>query len=489
MKGLDLVVDAVSGTLGPKGRNVFLMDATLPIITNDGVTVANKIVLADPKEDSGAWCVRNITSKQNEDVGDGTTTVAVLYQAIIQECLQRPENPMEIKDSLKAAGEKILKTLASKSVKITKEDVEKVALIASENKEIAKIITEIINKIGEKAVINVEDSKTFATEYEITDGYEAPVGFMSPHFINDKKSGRAVYTDIPVLVTEKKISNIVDIEPLFNIFKENNISSCVIVCNDIDDSMLGMLVMNKNMGRFNSLVIRGNGFVLEDIEGATGAIMVSDSKGVTFQNITLNCLGKARKVVCDANKCLFIGNSEASKNYAEILDTKADNEPNQYVRKRIKDRVAKLRGGIAIIKVGAPTDLERDYLKFKAEDSIKSVQAALEEGIVEGAGLALWRIAQEMKPKTAGEEILKKALTSPFRKIVENTGKDYTEIVTNMPEGKGYNAKTDTYADMFAEGIIDPSKVERCALENAISSASTLITTFCLISEKDDKKV
>lgn len=487
VKGMDIAADAVCGTLGPKGLNVFL-DGGIPKITNDGATIANEIVLEDKLENAGAYIIRNISSQQNDDVGDGTTTVACLTQSIIHECLKRPENPMLIKQSLKDAGEVALKALAKKSIKITKKDIEKVALISSENKLIASLVTEIIDKLGEKAVINVEDSKTFTTDYEIVDGYEANVGFMSPHFINDKKMSRAVYQDIPVLVTEKKISNIGDIAPLFEAFKKESITSCVIVCEDIDDAMLGIFVANKNMGTFNSLVIRANGPLLQDIEGATGARAVSDSNGLTFKNLQVSDLGRVKKIVCDAHKTVFMGNGASSKVRAIEMESRADNEPNMYLAKSLRSRAAKLRGGIAVLRIGAPTDFERDYLRLKAEDTVKAVQAALEEGVVEGGGMTLWRIASEMRPKTVGEEVLKASLANPLKRIIENCGKDYTAIIKDLPDGKGYDAKNDCYADMIKEGIIDPSKVERCAVENAVSTASVFITTHAVICDIPPKE-
>ena len=486
--GLDKTANAVSGTIGPRGRNVFIGDQMTPKVTNDGHTIASQISFPDKLEELGSYVVRNTSGQQNDDVGDGTTTVTVLLQSIIHEALKRPENPMQIRTSLNEAGKKLLKILAKKSIKINKADILKVALISAENEELAKLITEIINKLGEKAIINVEDSKTFATDYEVVDGYEAHVGFMSPHFITDKKTARAVYSDIPVLVTEKKISNISDIAPLFEQFKKAGIGQCVIVCEDIDDAMLGVFVVNKNMGQFNALVIRATGPLLLDIEGATGAKAISNNNGITFASVKLEHLGKAKKIVCDANKTLFLGNKESAHRHALNLEKQADNEANMFVAKKLRERVAKLRGGVAVLRIGAPTDLEREYLKFKAEDSVKAVQAALAEGVVEGGGMTLWRIASDMKPKTIGEEILKKALTAPLRKIIENAGKDYAEIIRNLGQKEGYDAKEDKYVDMIKAGIIDPTKVERCALENAISNAGSFITTFCVISDYVEPK-
>lgn len=498
--GLGKAAQAVAGTIGPKGLNVYLDDPIQPKITNDGFTIAGNVRLKDKQEDAGAYVIRNITSQQNEDVGDGTTTVAVLTNAIIQECLKRPENPMTIKASLKEAGDEVLKMLQEKAVKLDKADIKKVALISSEDEQIAQLITEIIEKLGENAVVNVEDSKTFDTEYEIVDGYEAHVGFMSPHFITDKKANRAVYTDVPVLVSETKISSITDIAPIFEMFKNEGISNCIIVAEDIDDSILGILVQNKLMGTFNSLVIRAQAWLLQDIEGATGAKAISASTGVTFKNFTKDQLGFTKKIVCDANKTVFTTDGEISKQYAAWLSLQAEGEQNQFQAKKLEERAAKMRGGVAVLKIGASTDFERDYLRLKAEDSVKAVQAALEEGIVEGGGMTLWRIASEMTPKTIGEEILKKALTAPFKQILENAGKDYSEVVANMQLVEksvnneandygliGYDAKSDLFVNMIKSGIIDPAKVERCAVENAVSSVSTFITTFATIIDIPDE--
>ncbi len=483
LKGLDTVANAVGGTIGPKGRNVYVDDPVQPKITNDGFTIAAKMQLPDKQEDAGAYVIRNVCGQTNDDAGDGTTTTAVLTQALIHECLARPENSMLISQSLKQAGNKALKLLAKQAVKLKKEDIEKVALISSEDKGIARLITEIIEKLGDKAVVNVEDSKTFGSDYEIVDGYEAHVGFMSPHFITDRKAAKAIYTDIPVLVSERKIANLQDIAPIFEMFKKEGISQCVIVCDDIEDSILGMLVQNKLMGTFNSLVIRATGPLLVDIEGATGAKAISATSGLSFKAFKRQDLGYAKKVVCNANTTLFATDGAAAKYYAAQLESQADNEPNQYAVKKLRERVAKLRGGVAVLRIGASTDFERDYLRLKAEDSVKAVQAALAEGVVEGGGMALWQIAEGLEPKTIGEEILKKALQAPLRKILDNAGLDYTEVVMDMPPGQGYNAKANKYANLREEGIIDPAKVERCALENAISASATFITTHAVVTE------
>lgn len=509
LEGFDESANAIGGTMGPCGRNVFI-DGNIPRITNDGAKIGNEIIFEDRVKNAGAYIIRNVSAQQNDDVGDGTTTVSVLTQAILHECLKRPENVMEIQKSLKKAGEKVLKMLAKKGKKISKKDVEKVALISAENTLLARLISEIIEKLGDKAVINIEDSKTFSTTYEVTDGYEVHLGFMSSRFITDKKTARAIYSDVPILCTEKKISNLSDIAPIFNMFafetdkegkvladpngkpipSKNPITSCVIVCDDIDDALLGMFVQNYEMKTFNILVIRATSLFLEDIAGYVGAKLISNTTGINFQNYKREYLGFAKKVISDANKTLFLGNGFSHKQYVKELSVKADGEPNIYTQENMKKRVAKLAGGIAVLKIGASTDTEREPLKDKAEDSVKATQAALEEGIVEGGGITLYRISAELKPKTIGEQILKKALTAPLRKIVENAAKDYTEVIKNMPEGLGYDAKEDRYVDMMKVGIIDPIKVERCAVENAVSAVAEFITVFLTIVDHvpTDKK-
>lgn len=483
VKGIDIACQAIGSTLGPKGLNAYLENSIQPIITNDGFSIAMKVVLKDKQEDAGAYMVRNLCSQQNEDVGDGTTTIAVLFQSIIHECLKRPENRMEIKESLKLAGEKVLKILSKKSVKIAKEDIEKVALISSENKEIAKYISEIIQKLGDKAVINVEDSKTLGTSYEIVDGFEIPFGYMSPY----ASLGKLTYTDVPVLVCESKISTPQPLSTLFQKLLEQGIKSCVIACSEIEDATLGVLGINKMKGVFDSVVIQLNSNELKAIAGATGATLVSQQAGVNFQKLALEHLGKAQKVVVDKNKTIVMGEKGAAEKYAEILSQELENEPNMYLQKKLEDRIARLNGGVAILRIGAPTDFERDYLRLKAEDAVKATQAAAEEGVVDGGGMCLWRIAQDLEPRTVGEEILKKALQTPFRKILENAGVDYTEIVEGITDSLGYNAKIGKHVNMSEDGLLDPAKVERLVVENAISAASTVITMHCLITEDETK--
>jgi chaperonin GroEL len=487
LKGLNICADAVALTIGPKGHNVYFETDLGYESTNDGATIADKIVLKNKQQDAGAWVIRNITAKQNDEVGDGTTTVAVLTQALIREILKRPENPMLIMEFLNSALSKALELLKQKTRKLEVNDIERVALISSENKEIAHLIAEIFNKLGEKAVINVEDSKTFLTDYEIIDGFEANAGFLSPHFINDKKSGKAIYENIPVLVTENKISNISDVHEFQEILKEKKIAQCVIVCDDIDDSMLGVYVNSKNMGLFQSLVIKASGETLKDIEGVTGATRISNSTGKSFHNIKYEDFGFAQKVIADANKTLFLGNSKASKEYANLIEQFTQNETNQYIDKKNKERIARLRAGIASLRIASPTDLQRIYLRRKAEDAVKAVAAAIEEGICEGGGITLWRIASELSAEDIGQRILKTVLIEPIKRIIDNAGLDYSDIMINKPLDLGFDAKSSKYVSMMDEGIIDPVKVIRCALINAVSAASIFCTTKCVITDYENR--
>lgn len=483
VRGIDITANAVGGTLGPKGRNVYVDDAIQPKWTNDGATIATNVVLKDPLENAGAKLVKNCCGQTNDDAGDGTTTTAVLLQSLVHESLKRPENPMEIRTSLLEASKKVVKAIKSRSTKIDKKDIEKVALISAENRPLATAISEIINTIGEDAVITVEDSYDGLISYDIIEGYEAGVGFMTPAFINQNNKAQCIMTDVPVFVTDKKISTVGDIKPMWDRFQKKGISNCVVVCDDIENAVLGVFTISKRAGAFNTLVIRATGDLLKDIEASVGATRVSDTTGVTFHNMDEGHLGYAKKVICDANKTIFIPkDSSKSVDYANNLQKLADIEPNMYLQKRLQKRVSQLRGGVAVLKIGA-SDFEREYLKDKADDAIRASKSALQEGIVEGGGLCLWRIAQELKPKTIGEEIFKKALTAPFKKIIDNSGKDYAEVVKNMPEGSGYDAKANEYMPLIENGIIDPAKVERCAVENATANCAQFITGFCSITD------
>lgn len=485
LKGFNQVAEAVSGTLGPCGRNVMIDDSILPHITNDGSTIASAITLKDKFENLGAWVVKNTSSQTNEDAGDGTTTTAVLLQEIVKQALQRPENPMVIKNSLQEACKKIVEKLKETSKPISIKDIYKVALISSENEEIAKIVTDIITKVGVEGVIVVEESKTYETTSEIQEGYELNSGFVSPYFANDNTGTKAIYDNVSILVAHKKIGTIQDITPLFNQMQEQGKGEIVIVCEEIDPQILGILVVNKIQGKLNVLVIKTTGQNLEDIAAATGSSLISDTTGITFDKIDINKhLGVADRVICSEKKTLFVAKNKTGEELANRLREQAEICNNQFEKEMLLKRVAKLTGGIALIKIGSTTDLDRVYKKHKTDDTVAAVRAALQEGIVEGGGMALWKIGTLLGAETVGEEILKQALKAPLKKIIENAGKDYTEIITKLPENYGYDAKNDCYRDLLEADIIDPTKVERVALENAVSNASIFITTHCAICDE-----
>lgn len=490
-RGINIATDAVGGTLGPQGRNVFIDDQLMPKITNDGVTVANAITLSDKFENMGVWMVKNICSQTNDEAGDGTTTTAVLFRAMVDECFLRPENPMLLKASLSNAVKSLIPQIKAQSRKVSgREDIARISAISSESDDISAILTEIITKKGHDTLITVDDSRTFESYYELTNGYEAQVGYMSPYMVTDFKSQRAIYKDAKVFCSEKRIGSNGDIKPLFDQLSSAKITSLVMIVDDIDMSVLGMLVQNKLQGNFSVLVIRATGPLLKDIASFTGSTLVSDETGVSFSNVEIKRhLGQADSILSDNKKTLFVANHPSSRTQIKRLEGERSFTKNEIDQKSLTKRIAKLKGSVAVIKVGAPTDLEREYLKDKTEDAINAVKSAVEEGIVEGGGMCLYRIAESMVPESPGEEVLEKALRAPLKKILENAGKDYAAVLKSMPSKMGYDAKIGAYRDMIRAGIIDPAKVERVSLENAVSAVSTFITTHCAITDKpDDKK-
>lgn len=485
LKGFKKTAEAIIGTLGPCGQNVFIDDPYTPRITNDGATIANSISFPDKFENLGAWIVKNTSSQTNDDVGDGTTTTAVLLNGIVDEALNSSENPMMIKVSLQEAVKEVVKKIKESSTPITKDDVYKIALISSENEEIAKIVSLVINNIGKDGVVKVEESKTFETYFEMQEGYKADVGFISPHFANDGKGAEAIYSDVLVLCCQKKISTLGDLK-FFDLLKKEEVGQLVIVCEDIDQSILGVLIANKMQGFFSSLVVRANGSNLEDIAATVGATIISEGNGKNYNNLTLEDFGKAEKVICGQKETLFIAKKGAEQ--ANRLKAIAETIDNQFEKKALIERAAKLTGGIAVIKIGALTDTDRGYKKDKTDDTVAAVKAALTEGIVEGGGMTLWRISEAMEAKTTGEKILKTALKAPLQTIIKNCGKEYQEVIDKMPAGEGYDARNDKYVKMIDNGIIDPAKVERVSLENAVSNASLFITAHCAITDAPIEK-
>jgi len=481
--GLNIACDAAGGTLGPKGKNVYIDDPMVPKITNDGHTIISHIELPDKLENMGLKIAKSSCARTVDEAGDGTTTTAVLLQAIMRECMKRPENPMVIRKSLLEALPKILVSIKKSSHKIDKKDIKKVALISSEDEVLATAISNILQKLGSDATVKVEDALDNTTSVSMTDGYEASVGYLDPRFSNNKTKAICEMKNVPVVVCEKKISAMSDLKRILELFEAASISEGVFVVEDIDNAILGQFLLWKMSGQLSCCVIRAQGDVLKDIEACVGATRVSDSTGVSFQKIDIRHFGKCKEIISNDNKTLFIPeDSKKSKTYVGVLKQRAAEERNSYVKEKLIRRASQMTGSIAVLKIGSP-DFNREYLKDKADDAIRACKAALEEGIVDGGGMCLYRIAETLKPKTIGEEILKKALSSPLRKIIENAGEDYAEIIKDMPKGQGYDAKRGCYANMIECGIIDPTKVERSSLSNALSNAANLITSHASISE------
>jgi chaperonin GroEL len=487
MNGFNKTADAICSTLGPAGGNVFADDPIQPEMTNDGKKVGESISFPNKFENAGAWVVKNTCSQTDDEVHDATTTTACLLKAIVHESLKRPENPVFIKSSLKDSSLGIIEAIKASSIPVTLEDTYKVALTSSEDPEIATLVSDMIKKLGAKASITVEQSITSETTSEVVNGYEANVGFMSTDFINNKEEAKAIYEDVPILVSRTKFSNVMDIKTLFDGMQTQKIGKIVIVCEEMAESILGLMSINNKIGNLNILVIKATGTILEDIAAITGATIISETTGVTFATLKVpEHLGTAQKIICGEKKTVFM--ADKGKEYIARLEVLAESIPNQFEQKKIQERIAKLSGGVGVIRIGANTDLDRGYKKDKCDDTIGAVKSALEEGVVEGGGMTLWRIAHALESKTVGEEIIKKALSAPLRTILENAGKDYTEIITKMPQGMGYDAKNDTYTNLIENGIVDPAKSERVALKNAISNASMFITSSAFIVDAKIEK-
>lgn len=482
-KGIDIACNAIKSTLGPKGRNAFIDNQIAPKITNDGVTIAESIHLEDELENMGAWLVKNTSAQTNEDAGDGTSTTAVLLQSIIDESMKRPESPMDIKRSLAATGKRVEKWITDMAKPVKDEQIEAVATISAESPEIGKLIADIIAKVGKNTPVYIEDNKFSEIEYEVVEGLETKVGYAHNLFITNPKDGTAEHDNIAVFATDRRIGSVPDIKVLLELLDVNKITSLVFLTSDMDNSVLGTFVLHKAQGHFNALIIKVRGNELEDMAAACGATLISDSSGLKFQDVKLEHLGRAKRIVASDKKTLIIGTGDVkSKQAVDMLRIAANNTKNIYEAKALNKRADALAGGIAIIRVGAHTDSEREYTKYKIEDAVNATKSAIEEGLVEGGGMCLYRIANKIKGNSIGDEILKTALKSPLRAIIENAGVDYTDVIKHLSSSKGYNADTGKNVDMFKTGIVDPAKVTRCAFQNALSSASTFVTAEVAIA-------
>jgi chaperonin GroEL len=509
-RGVNLVADAVKVTLGPKGRNVVLEKKWgSPTITKDGVTVAKEVELEDPFENMGAQLCREVASKTNDVAGDGTTTATVLAQAIVAEGLKYVAaggNPILVKRGIEMAVEKAVEEIKKHAIPVsTKEDVEHVASIAGNDPEIGKVIAEAMEKVGKDGVITVEESKGTTTTLEVVEGMQFDRGYISPYFITDPERMEAVLEDCYILIHEKKVSNAQDLIPLLEKIA-NSRKPLLIIAEDVEGDALATLVVNKIRGVLNVAAVKAPGFgerrkaMLEDIAILTGGKFLSEDLGIKIENVDMSMLGHAKKVIVAKEETTIVegaGSRDAVMGRINQIKKQIEETESNYDREKLQERLAKLAGGVAVIKVGAATETELKEKKHRFEDALSATRAAVEEGIVPGGGVTYLNIIPaldgigETPDEQHGAAIVRRALEEPLRQIAENAGLEgsvVVERVKNMEKGWGLDALTGEYVDMVKAGIVDPVKVTRSALQNAASIAGMLLTTEALVVEKPEKK-
>lgn len=515
--GFDKVADTVKATLGPKGRNVILDKGFgTPTITNDGVTIAKEIELEDKFENIGASLIKEVADKTNEAAGDGTTTSTVIAQALLREGLKFVEtgiSPIGIRQGMEKAKDEIIKILQKNSKKIgSKEEISQVATISAESKEMGEMIAGVMQEVGNDGVITVEESQTFGFSKEVVEGMNFGKGYVSPYMITNVEDQTAEIKEPYILITDKKISAIADILPILEKVAQQGKKEMVIIAEEIEGEALATLVVNKLRGVLNVLAIKAPEFgdnrkqMLEDIAILTGAQVISEEKGMKLDKVELGMLGKVQKIISTKDDTTIIGGKGKKKDIearVEQIKAQIQKSDSDYDKEKLKKRMAKLSGGVAVIKVGAATETELTYIKHKMEDALSATRAAVEEGIVAGGGTALAKAASQVSIKgsafenneyRSGYEILIKALSEPLKQIVSNAGNRdasvvLNEIVKEKNANFGYDAREDKFeADMVKAGIIDPLKVTRTALENAISVVAMLLTTEAVITDMAEKK-
>ncbi|MBU1177567.1 MAG: chaperonin GroEL [Patescibacteria group bacterium] len=510
-RGVDKLANAVKVTLGPKGRNVVLDKGFgSPEITNDGVTIAKEIELENKFENIGAEIVKEVASKTNDLAGDGTTTATLLTQAIITQGLKNVAagaNPLAIKKGIEKGVKAVIEELKKISKIVAgKAEIAQVATISAEDSEIGDLIADAIQEIGKEGVITVEESQTIGLTKEVVKGMRFDKGYVSPYMITNTEKMHAEYSDPYILITDKKISSIQEILPLLEKITQSGKKDIVIISEDVDGDALTTLIVNKLRGTFNALAIKAPGFgdrrdeMLEDIAILTGGQVISEKVGLKLENAEIKMLGTARKVITDKeNTTIVEGQGKKPEIEARInqIKTELDKSDSDFDREKLQERLAKLAGGVAVLKVGAATESEQKYKQAKTEDALAATKAAIAEGIVPGGGVALIRALKGLDDvKVSGDakiglSILKRALEEPLRQIAINAGEDGAVVVDEVKKGKGaygYNAAKNKYQDLFEAGIIDPTKVTRSALENAASAAAMLLTTECVITDAPEKR-
>jgi chaperonin GroEL len=509
-RGVNILADTVKVTLGPKGRNVVLeRKFGPPQITNDGVTIAKEIDLEDPWENMGAQLIKEVATKTNDVAGDGTTTATVLAQAMIREGLKNVAagaNPVLLKRGIEKATAVAVEELKKLAKPVeSKEAIAQVASISSGDKEIGKWVADAMEKVGNDGVITVEESKTIGTTLEVVEGMQFDRGYISPYMVTDPEKMEADLEEPYILLHEKKISAAADIIPILEQVAQTG-KPLVVIAEDVEGEALATLVVNKLRGTISCAAVKSPGFgerrkaILRDIAILTGGQVVSEEAGMKLENVTLDMLGRAGRVKITKEETTIVdgrGSPEAIEKRIAQIKSEYEQSTSEYDREKLQERMAKLSGGVAVIKVGAATEVELREKKHRIEDALAATKAAVEEGIVPGGGVALINVIPALeKLEAEGDEatgihIVKKALEEPLKQIAINAGEEGSVVVEKvkaMEPGKGFNALTGRYEDMFAAGIIDPAKVTRTALQNAASIAAMVLTTECLIAEKQEEE-
>ncbi len=509
-RGLNTLADAVKVTLGPRGRNVVLEKKWgAPTITNDGVSIAKEIELDDPYEKIGAELVKEVAKKTDDVAGDGTTTATVLAQALVREGLRNVAagaDPISLKRGIEKAVAALTTQLLADAKEVeSKEQIAATASISAADPEIGELIAEAIDKVGKEGVVTVEESQTFGTELELTEGMRFDKGFINPYFVTDPERQEAVFEDPYILIANQKISNIKDLLPVVDKVIQDG-KELVIIAEDVEGEALATLVLNKIRGIFKSVAVKAPGFgdrrkaQLQDIAILTGGTVITEELGLKLENTTLAELGRARKVIVTKDETTIVegaGDTAQIEGRVTQIRREIENTDSDYDREKLQERLAKLAGGVAVIKAGAATEVELKERKHRIEDAVRNAKAAVEEGIVPGGGVALIQAGKKSfdglsltGDEATGANIVKVAIEAPLKQIALNAGLEPGVVankVAELPAGSGLNAATGEYGDLFAQGIIDPAKVTRSALQNAASIAGLFLTTEAVVADKPEK--
>ena len=508
VRGVDILADTVKVTLGPKGRNVVLEKSFgSPLITNDGVTIAKEIELEDHFENMGAKLVSEVASKTNDIAGDGTTTATVLTQAIVREGIKNVTagaNPIGIRRGIEAAVAAAVEALKNNAIPVAnKEAIAQVAAVSSRSEKVGEYISEAMEKVGKDGVITIEESRGMETELEVVEGMQFDRGYLSQYMVTDSEKMVADLENPYILITDKKISNIQEILPLLESILQSN-RPLLIVADDVDGEALPTLVLNKIRGTFNVVAVKAPGFgdrrkaMLEDIAILTGGTVITEDLGLELKDATIEALGQAARVTVDKDSAVIVegaGNPEAISHRVAVIKSQIETTTSEFDREKLQERLAKLSGGVAVIKVGAATETELKEMKLRIEDALNATRAAVEEGIVAGGGTALANVIPAVADleltgdEATGRNIVLRALEEPVRQIAHNAGFEGSIVIDrlkNAEVGTGFNAATGEWVNMIEEGIIDPVKVSRSALQNAASVASLILTTEAVVANKPE---